>query len=118
VAKIASLVVKLGALLFIIFMPIQYAIDFQLLGGIWILQTFPAVVLGLYRVPLRGGALFVGWLVGMISGTLFFISAGLKPVMPIPGIGAIYIAIVALTLNLVISFCGSLLGGKRLSKSL
>ena len=112
VAKIASLVVKLGALLFIIFMPIQYAIDFQLLGGIWILQTFPAVVLGLYRVPLRGGALFVGWLVGMICGTLFFISAGLKPVMPIPGIGAIYIAIVALTLNLVISFGGSLLREK------
>jgi hypothetical protein len=52
----------------------------------------------------------------MISGTLFFLSAGLKPVMPIQGVGAIYIAIVALTLNLVISFGGSLVGGKRLSK--
>jgi SSS family solute:Na+ symporter len=108
VAKVASLVVKLGALLFILFLPIQYAIDFQLLGGIWILQTFPSVVLGLYRAPLRGGPLFVGWLVGMISGTWFFVSAGLRPVLPIGGIGTIYIAIIALALNLAISVAGSL----------
>ncbi len=108
VAKVASLVVKLGALIFIIFLPTPYAIDFQLLGGIWILQTFPAVVLGLYRVPLRGGPLFIGWLVGMLTGTWFFVATGLKPVVPIPGIGGVYIAIVALVLNLVISFAGSL----------
>jgi solute:Na+ symporter, SSS family len=107
VAKIASLVVKLGALIFIIFLPFQYAIDFQLLGGIWILQTFPSVVLGLYRVPLRGGPLFVGWIVGMISGTWLFVLAGLKPVLSIAGVGAIYIAIIALALNLLISSCGS-----------
>jgi SSS family solute:Na+ symporter len=107
VAKIASLVVKLGALIFIIFLPIQYSIDFQLLGGIWILQTFPSVVLGLYRVPLRGGPLFVGWIVGMITGTWLFVLAGLKPVLPIAGVGAIYIAIIALALNLLISSCGS-----------
>jgi solute:Na+ symporter, SSS family len=109
VAKIASLAVKLGALIFIILLPIQYAIDFQLLGGIWILQTFPSVVVGLYRVPLRGGPLFIGWLVGMVSGTWFFVLAGLKPVLPVWGIGAIYIAIIALALNLVISLGGSLL---------
>jgi SSS family solute:Na+ symporter len=108
VAKIASLAVKLGALVFIIVLPIQYAIDFQLLGGIWILQTFPSVVVGLYRVPLRGGPLFIGWLVGMVSGTWFFVLAGLKPVLSVWGIGAIYIAIIALALNLVISLGGSL----------
>jgi SSS family solute:Na+ symporter len=112
VAKVASLVVKLGALLFNFFLPIQYAVDFQLLGGIWILQTFPAVVLGLYRVPLRGGSLFFGWLVGMISGTLFFVLAGLKPVLAIQGVGAIYIAIVSLVLNLVVSLGGSVLQKK------
>jgi SSS family solute:Na+ symporter len=109
VAKIASLVVKLGALLFIIFLPIQYAIDFQLLGGIWILQTFPAVVLGLYRIPLRGRPLFLGWAAGMISGTWFFLLAGLKPVLPIVGVGGVYSAIIALALNLLISFGGSIL---------
>jgi solute:Na+ symporter, SSS family len=109
VAKIASLAVKLGALGFVIFIPIQYAIDFQLLGGIWILQTFPAVVFGLYRTPLRGWPLFVGWLVGMIAGTWCFLIAGLKPVLPIPGVGLIYIAIVALALNLAVGFGGSIL---------
>jgi solute:Na+ symporter, SSS family len=99
-------------LIFIIFLPFQYAIDFQLLGGIWILQTFPAVVLGLYHVPLRGGPLFVGWVAGVVSGTWFFVSAGLKPVLPIEGVGAIYIAIIALALNLVISFCGSMVQKK------
>jgi SSS family solute:Na+ symporter len=48
VAKIASLVVKLGALFFIVFLPQTYAIQLQLLGGIWIIQTLPAVLLGLY----------------------------------------------------------------------
>jgi solute:Na+ symporter, SSS family len=109
IAKIVSLLVKLGALGFIIFLPIQYAIDFQLLGGIWILQVFPAVVLGLYRIPLFGGPLFVGWIAGMFSGTWFFLMAGLKPVLPIQGIGAIYIAVIALGVNLVISLGGSML---------
>jgi solute:Na+ symporter, SSS family len=39
VAKIASLVVKLGALLFILYLPTQFALNLQLLGGLWILQT-------------------------------------------------------------------------------
>jgi solute:Na+ symporter, SSS family len=112
VAKVASLVVKLGALIFIIFLPIEYAIDFQLLGGIWILQTFPSVVLGLYRAPLRGESLFIGWAAGMISGTWLFVAAGLKPVFPIAGLGSIYIAIIALAVNLLISFGGSLVRQK------
>ncbi len=41
-----SLVVKIGALVFIIYMPTQYAIQLQLLGGIWIIQTLPAVMIG------------------------------------------------------------------------
>ena len=48
VAKLASLVVKLGALVFILFVPTQFALYLQLLGGVWIMQTFPAVVCGLY----------------------------------------------------------------------
>ena len=38
-AKWVSLIVKLGALVFIVFVPLQYAIQLQLLGGIWIIQT-------------------------------------------------------------------------------
>ena len=41
-AKWVSLIVKVGALVFILFVPTQYAIQLQLLGGIWIIQTLPA----------------------------------------------------------------------------
>ncbi|HYY27035.1 MAG TPA: sodium:solute symporter family protein [Chthoniobacterales bacterium] len=109
VAKLASLGLKLGALLFILFVPTEYAIDLQLLGGIWILQTFPAIVFGLYRTSLRGGPLFLGWLVGMIGGTWCFALTDFKPVIQIGGVGAVYIAVVALVLNLVVCFSGSIL---------
>jgi SSS family solute:Na+ symporter len=68
VAKIASLVVKLGALLFIIKLQKQ-AIELQLLGGIWIIQTLPAVLIGLYTRWLNPWALLAGWAVGIASGT-------------------------------------------------
>src|SRR5205823_12590530 len=42
-AKWASLIVKFGALVFILFVPSQYAIYMQLPGGILIIQTLPAV---------------------------------------------------------------------------
>src|SRR3954464_14420338 len=45
-ARLVSLVVKIGALLFIILAPVKYAIDFQLLGGVWISQTIPTIVIG------------------------------------------------------------------------
>jgi len=55
VAKIASLVVKVGAVGFILIPGLtQYAITLQLAGGAWILQTLPAVFLALY-VPWLGG---------------------------------------------------------------
>ena len=58
-AKRVSLIVKFGALLFIIFVPMQYAIYLQLLGGVWIIQTLPAVVLGAYTRWFNSGALLV-----------------------------------------------------------
>src|SRR3979409_2298850 len=69
VAKIASLVVKLGALAFTIFLPVQYALDLQLLGGLWILQTFPAVVFGLFTRVFRAEGLQLGWAVGILWGS-------------------------------------------------
>ena len=78
VAKITSPVVKFGALVFILFLPTQFALDLQLLGGLWILQTFPAVVFGLYTRWFRAPALLVGWAVGFVGGTIAW-SDGLKP---------------------------------------
>ena len=69
IAKWVSLIVKFGALVFVLFLPLQYAIELQLLGGIWIIQTFPAVILGLFTRKLNDWALCCGWAVGTIAGT-------------------------------------------------
>ncbi|RNI21166.1 sodium:solute symporter family protein [Flexivirga caeni] len=69
VSKLASLVVKIFALIFVLSMDKQNAINLQLLGGIWILQTFPAIVIGLYTRWLHKWALLIGWAVAMIYGT-------------------------------------------------
>jgi len=78
VAKLVSLVVKLGALFFIVGLPTQYAINLQLLGGIWIIQTLPAVFLGLYVGWLRAAPLLLGWASGIAAGTWMFVASGNK----------------------------------------
>ena len=70
VSKIASIVVKLGALAFVLFMDRQNAINLQLLGGVWILQTFLAIVGGLYTRWFHRWALLVGWAAAMVWGTV------------------------------------------------
>jgi SSS family solute:Na+ symporter len=70
VSQWSSLVVKLGALYFAIELPHTFSINLQLLGGVWILQTFPMLVGGLYTRWFHRWALLPGWLAGMIAGTL------------------------------------------------
>jgi SSS family solute:Na+ symporter len=70
VSKIASLVVKFGALLFVLALDKQNAINMQLLGGVWILQTFLAIVAGLYTRWFHRWALLVGWATAMVYGTI------------------------------------------------
>jgi solute:Na+ symporter, SSS family len=70
VSKIASLVVKFGALLFVLSLDRQNAINFQLLGGVWILQTFVGIVAGLYTRWLHRWAVLAGWAVAMVYGTV------------------------------------------------
>jgi solute:Na+ symporter, SSS family len=107
VAKIASLAVKAGALFFIIFLPQQYAINLQLLGGIWIIQTLPAVLIGLYTRWLDPRALLLGWAAGIAAGTGMEISLGFKGViysLHILGwIVPCYAAFSSLLLNIAVS---------------
>jgi solute:Na+ symporter, SSS family len=107
VAKIVSLFVKLGALLFIIVLPTDYAIDLQLLGGVWIVQTFPAVVIALYTRWFHRWALLAGWAVGMLVGTLMAIDQEFKSsVYAISILGLdinAYEAVFALLANLVVA---------------
>jgi solute:Na+ symporter, SSS family len=79
VAKITSLVVKAGALLVILYLPTQFALDLQLLGGLWILQTLPALIFGLFTRWFTAPALLAGWAVGLFGGSYLAWSDGLKP---------------------------------------
>ncbi len=69
-SKLASLVVKVGALLAILALDPQFSIDLQLIGGIIILQTLPAVALGLYTRWFHRWGLIAGWAAGMFVGFL------------------------------------------------
>ena len=103
-AKFVSLVVKFGALLFVLKLPATYAIEMQLLGSIWIGQIFPAVVVGVFTRWLHPWALFAGWLSGMAAGTWMAWSLGLKSsVYPVPHLGGMYAAVPALALNLLVA---------------
>ncbi len=68
-SKLVSLVVKFGALAFVLGLGTKEAINFQLLGGVWILQTMPALVFSLYTRWFHRWALLGGWAVGMLYGT-------------------------------------------------
>jgi SSS family solute:Na+ symporter len=111
VAKITSLVVKFGALLFVLGMDRQNAINLQLLGGVWILQTIVSIVAGLYTRWLHRWALLAGWAAAMVYGTVlayhqsspttkhFGSSLAMFPWTHTK----VYIAVTALLLNLAVS---------------
>jgi SSS family solute:Na+ symporter len=111
-AKLVSLLVKLGALAFILGLPAATAIQFQLLGGVWIIQTLPAVMFGLTRMRLRAGALLTGRGGGMIVGTAMAASTHFKSAIyalhlpgafVAPGYAALYALIVNLAVSLALS---------------
>jgi SSS family solute:Na+ symporter len=70
VARIVSLLVKIGAVVFVLTLSGQFSVNLQLLGGVWIVQTFPAIVSGLYTRVFHRWALLLGWLAGIVTGTL------------------------------------------------
>ncbi|HVY18266.1 MAG TPA: sodium:solute symporter [Rhodopila sp.] len=112
VAKLASLVVKLGALVFIIFVPVPYALQFQLLGGLWMIQILPSVILGLYLPFLNGWALLIGWLVGTGLGTWMASTTAFKAAVFTLSLGGIsfpgYIALWSLLANIIVAVVLSL----------
>ena len=112
-AKVASLLIKFGALAFVLWLPNALAIQLQLLAGMWMVQLFPAVVLGVFTRFFNGWALLVGWAVGMFAATHMALALQLKSsVYPLHLFGHIYpmyAAIPALLMNLLFSIAGTLL---------
>ncbi len=116
VAKLVSLVVKVGALVIILVLPTKFALDLQLLGGVWILQTFPAVVFGLFFAWFRAPALLLGWAVGLASGTWLVFADGVKPVHTFDLGGdhvTLYTGLFALAVNIVVAAIAQLALGSR-----
>ena len=112
VGKLVSLLVKAFALVFVLTLDKQNAINFQLLGGIWILQTFPAIVFGLYTRWFHRWALMAGWAIGMVYGTITAYNV-VNPatgnhfggsLANIPMIGQMgYIALTAFVINVIVA---------------
>jgi solute:Na+ symporter, SSS family len=112
-SKLVSLVVKFGALAFVLGLGTQEAINFQLLGGVWILQTMPTLVFALYTRWFHRWALLGGWAVGMVYGTVtaYDVPAVGKPGSHFGGPLALipftdtkgYIALTAFVLNVVVA---------------
>jgi SSS family solute:Na+ symporter len=116
VAKTVSLVVKVGALACILLMPTKFALDLQLLGGVWILQTFPSVVSGLFLQWLRAPALLAGWAAGIGWGTWTAFADGVKPIHAFVVDGTpftMYTGLAALALNLVVACAVQAVAGLR-----
>jgi SSS family solute:Na+ symporter len=106
VARWASLFMKAGALAFVLFLPNKYAIDLQLLGGVWIIQTLPSVFIGLLTRWYDRRALLLGWLAGMVAGTVIAASQSFTPTWQATILGVnvnAYTAIWSLLLNLIVA---------------
>jgi SSS family solute:Na+ symporter len=89
-----------------LFLPTQYALDLQLLGGLWILQTFPARVFGLFTRWFRAEGLLLGWAAGIGWGSWTAWNHGLKPLATINLGGAdysFYVGLGALVLNIAVA---------------
>ena len=110
-AKIVSLVVKIGAVAFILAIPQAYAIQLQLLGGIWIIQILPVVLLGLYTNAFNSRPLLIGWAAGIGSGTYMaatqhFISSTYPLTVfgvTVPGYAALYSVVINVVVAAVLT---------------
>lgn len=128
VSRYASLAVKLGAVACILVLDPQFAVDLQLIGGVLVLQTVPAVGLGLFTAWFHRRALLAGLAAGLVTGILLLyqipqIGADDRTVVrahfggsswPLSHLGlstqaSVYVGLLALGVNLVVVVAGTLL---------
>ncbi|MCL5881612.1 MAG: sodium:solute symporter [Candidatus Thermoplasmatota archaeon] len=112
IARWASVGFIFLALAFVFLIPATYAISLQLLGGILITQTLPPIFVGMYTKFLDKNALIAGWVAGIGTGVYFVEAANnfgspTNSLMSTP-FGLLYVAAVALFINLVVVFIWSL----------
>jgi SSS family solute:Na+ symporter len=129
VSRLVSLVVKAGAVVVILVLDPQFSIDLQLIGGVIIVQTLPAVAIGLYTRALHAWGLLAGWAAGMAAGLYMLYDTSnavtgkahfggpqylLSKFGLTDGKTTLYTGIIALALNLIVAIVVSLvLRGRR-----
>jgi solute:Na+ symporter, SSS family len=118
VSRLTSLVVKAGAVVVILLLDPQFSIDLQLIGGVIIVQTLPAIVIGLYSRVLHAWGLLAGWAVGMAAGMWMLYDTpnpitgkehfgGAQYALSNFGIDTdvtLYTGLIAIALNLIVAF--------------
>ena len=127
VSRIASLLVKLGALAVVLLLTPQFAIDLQLTGGVLILQILPAAAIGLHTNWFHRWALIAGAVAGLASGILMLYqipSLGPGGVItsahfggdswPLTHLGlhtgvTLYVGLLALAVNLTVTVAGTVI---------
>jgi SSS family solute:Na+ symporter len=100
-------------------LPQAYDLQLQLLGGIWIIQLLPAILLGLYSRSFNAWALLIGWAGGLAVGTYMAatqsFASSIYPLaafgITIPGYAALY----SVALNFLLAIGLSPLFEKRRS---
>jgi solute:Na+ symporter, SSS family len=121
VSKLTSLVVKAGAVAVILVLDPQFSIDLQLIGGVIIVQTLPAIVIGLYSRAVHAWGLLAGWAAGMLAGLYMLYDTpnavtgkahfgGAQYALSNFGIDTkvtLYTGLIALAVNLVVAFAVS-----------
>ncbi len=108
--KNVTLAICALALLFILFVPVPFAIDFQLLGGAIMIQVFPAFAVGLFTRWFDPRALLAGWGAGIAAALAMAVESGFSSNITLHAGGASltgFIAFFAFFLNLGVATIGT-----------
>ena len=112
IAKYLCLFMCAVALALVVLVREKFSVNFQLIGAAWMLQIFPAVVIGLYTRWLHPRALLLGWIAGMGTATAMVIADGFKGNIALPLFGTHlvgFVAFYAIVVNLAVTLAASLL---------
>ncbi|HET8601350.1 MAG TPA: sodium:solute symporter [Segeticoccus sp.] len=105
-AKIVSVCIAALALVFILSIKTTFILNFQLLGGVWILQTFPAIVFGLYTRWFHRWSLVLAWAAGIGTGTAMAASNAFASSVYAVHLGPLqfsaYAGLIALAVNILV----------------
>ena len=120
-SKYFSVMFKFIALAFIFLIQATYSLQLQLVGGIIVLQTLPAIFLAMYTKKLEKWSVGIGWASGMITGLTMLLYANFvqfkftslattffKFNTPL---GFLYVGLIALVVNLLVTIVGSAVVG-------